>query len=192
MISPGSDKKKKFPYHWKITLVILAFTLTPCLAFGGIYLKNARGSWIHNALASYYNDTDNTALLLSGHLNSLDSKMNYLTYNSTIRTLISRVDDMSLPLALDMIYELENAVSAIMADSPNLTVRWYPMESSKSYGMYCYPFSMFEAEFRMEEEEDRILYETILSMEQETGLWAVRSISRRLNNTGPVQTVLWN
>lgn len=48
MTLPGSNQKRKFPYHWKITLVILTFTLIPSLLFGGIYLKNARSSWIHN------------------------------------------------------------------------------------------------------------------------------------------------
>lgn len=185
MNNHSSHKVRKFPYRWKITLVILIFTLIPCLLFAAASFKSSRTKWVKTALASYYNEADNTALLLSNTLNDMHSKMNYLINNSTIRTLISRVEYLTLPLSLDMISELENAVSAITVDSPDLAVRWYPLYSTKSYGMYCYPLHLFTNEFNPLNETDLSLYQNITQLESETTMWAFRDISRKVNNTGP-------
>ena len=78
-------KARKFPYRWKITLVILMFTLIPCVLFATASFKSARTKWTETTLESYYNAADNTALLLSNTLNDMHSKMNYLINNSTIQ-----------------------------------------------------------------------------------------------------------
>lgn len=178
-------KARKFPYRWKITLVILMFTLIPCVLFATASFKSTRTKWTETTLESYYNAADNTALLLSNTLNDMHSKMNYLINNSTIRTLISRVEYLTLPLSLDMISELENAVSAITVDTPDLAVRWYPLYGTKSYGMYCYPLHLFTDEFDPLSDSDLALYQEITSLESETTMWAFRDISRNVNNTGP-------
>ncbi len=113
--------------------------------------------------------------------------MNYIANNSTIRTLINRIEYLSLPLSLDMITELENAVSAISADSSRLTVRWYPLRSTKAYGIYCYPLNTFKDEFHFDDERDITLYEEISSLSSGSTLWAFRNISRTTNNVDPVE-----
>ncbi len=175
------------PYRWKITLIILGFTCIPSLLFSIFYYRNAHPQWIKTALTSYYNTTDTAALLLSGQVWDLQSKTNYITNNSTIRTLIHRVEYLTLPLSLDMVAELENAVSAISADSPNLTVRWYPLRSTISYGQYCYPLQMLTEEFALEKEESHDLYTEITALSSSDTLWAFRTLSRDTNNTGPAQ-----
>lgn len=182
-----SYKARKIPYRWKIALTILVFTLIPCSVFGTVYFKNTRTKWINTALTPYYNAVDSTALLLSNTINDMQSKMNYLMNNSTIRTLIHRVEYLTLPLSLDMITELENAVSAITVDSPDLAVRWYPLNSTLSYGKHCYPLHLFTDEFNQEDEADLLLYQQITSLDSGTTMWAFRNISRDVNNTGPAE-----
>lgn len=180
-------KTRKLPYRWKITLVILIFMLIPCSMFATAIYKNNRSTWIKSALESYYNAADSSALLLSNTFNDMQSKMNYLINNSSIRTLINRVEYLTLPLSLDMVSELENAVSAISVDSPDLAVRWYPFNSDISYGRYCYPLSLFTDEFNNEDEKDILLYQQITSLESETIMWSFRDIARDVNNSGPVE-----
>ena len=187
MKNVSSYKARKLPYRWKITLVILIFTMVPSSIFGITYYKNTQAKWVKSALASYYIEAEYTSLLLSNTLNDLRSKMNYLINNSTIRTLINRVEYLTLPLSIDMVSELENAVSAISADSPDLAIRWYPLDSTLSYGRYCYPLHIFTDEFDMENEADLSLYQQITNLESETTMWAFRDISRDVNNTGPVE-----
>ena len=182
-----SYNARKITYRWKITLVILMFTLIPCSIFGITYYKTTHTKWVKSALSSYCYEAENTSLLLSHTLNDLRSKMNYLINNSTIRTLINRVEYLTLPLSIDMVSELENAVSAISAETPDLAVRWYPLDSSLSYGRYCYPLHFFSDEFDMTDEADLSLYQQITSLESEATMWAFRDISRGVNNSGPAE-----
>ena len=156
-MSPQS-KPRKLPHRWRITLTILTLVLIPYIILASVFYKNAREEWISSALSTYYNEAETSGLHLSNTFSEMQSKMHYLANNSTIRTLISRVEYLTLPLAIDMIDELENAVSAITVDSPALVVRWYPLKTDRTYGTYCYPFQLFKDEFDSNIASDTLLY----------------------------------
>lgn len=185
-MSPQS-KPRKLPHRWRITLTILTLVLIPYIILASVFYKNAREEWISSALSTYYSEAETSGLHLSNTFSEMQSKMHYLANNSTIRTLISRVEYLTLPLAIDMIDELENAVSAITVDSPALAVRWYPLKNDKTYATYCYPFQSFQDEFDPNAESDTLLYQSIIDSPLNTPLWAVRSISRSANNRGPIE-----
>lgn len=185
-MSPQS-KPRKLPHRWRITLTILTLVLIPYIILASVFYKNAREEWISSALSTYYNEAETSGLHLSNTFSEMQSKMHYLANNSTIRTLISRVEYLTLPLAIDMIDELENAVSAITVDSPALVVRWYPLKTDRTYGTYCYPFQLFKDEFDSNNASDALLYQSIIDSTLNTPLWAVRNISRSANNMGPIE-----
>lgn len=180
-------RPRKASHRWKIILTIFILVLIPYMILASVFYKSARRDWISTALSSYYSDADASALQLSNAFSEMQSKMHYLINNSTIRTLISRVEFLTLPLAIDMIDELENAVSAITVDSPALVVRWYPINNNKTYGAYCYPFQLFKEEFDFQDETDSSLYEAITDSTLNTPLWTVRNIARSVNNVGPIE-----
>lgn len=180
-------KPKKLLQRQRIALAVLALVLIPYMILASVFYKSAHKEWIAAALASHYSEADASALHLSNAYSEMQSKAQYLVNNSTIRTLMSRVEFLTLPLAIDMMDELENAVSAIVVDAPSLVVRWYPLKSDKAYGTYCYPFQLFEDEFSSDNEDDALLYQSIVGATLNTPFWTVRNISRAANNAGPAE-----
>lgn len=183
--------KKKFrriPYTHRIALVILLFTLLPCTLLEIFYLKNITTDWEKDILAEYQNTTDYTALLMSKTLTEMQSKMQYLQNDFEIRSYLTRIRNMPLSNALDFITTTNSAVSSVTAGSPNLTVRWYPYESTLSYGDYCYTLEQFRSEFTNGSNDTA--YQKILSLKEGELLWMVRDIARENNNKGIPQTML--
>lgn len=181
-------KLRKIPYTHRIALVILVFTLLPCTLLEILYLKNARADWKKDILVDYQNTTDSVALIMSKTLTEMQSKMQYLMNDFEIRTYLTRVKNLPLSNALDFITSINRAVSSVTAGSPGMTVRWYPHESTLSYGEYCYTLELFAEEFL--DGADDAAYQKILSLTEGTPLWLVRDIAREYNNKGTPQTML--
>jgi len=175
-------KIRKLSYTHRITLVILLFSLLPCILLGSIYLKNASLKWKKDILINYQNDTDATALIMSKTITEFESKMQYLLNHYELRSYLSRIDDLDIPQALDMIAATNETVSSVTVGSPDIAVRWYPHKSNISYGNYCYTLERFAEEF-----EAGVLdpcYLEILALEDADYLWKVRNIARGGNNRG--------
>jgi len=166
---------KKISYNHRIALVILIFTLLPCTLLEVSYLKNSLPDWKETALNKYQNHVDSTAVSLSKTFTELESKMNYIFNNSSVRTSMAHINHISLVQALDLIIELDKTAEAITADSPKMTVRWYPYESVTAYGSYCYTLEQFTEDFS---KDDYMLYQDILALQKGQYLWAVRDIVR--------------
>jgi len=179
---------KKLSYTHRITLVILIFSLLPCLLLGSIYLKNASTKWKKDILINYQNDTDTTALIMSKTITEFQAKMQYLINNYELRSYLSRIDNLDIPQALDMIAATNETVSSITVGNNDMTVRWYPHKSTISYGNYCYTLERFAEEF-----QDGPLdscYQKILALDTGDYLWKVRKIAREGNNRGTPREML--
>lgn len=181
-------KLKKIPYTHRIALVILLFTLLPCTLLEILYLKNAQADWKKDILVDYQNTTDSVALIMSKTLTEMQSKMQYLMNDFEIRTYLTKIKNLPLENALDFIASTKRAVSSVTTGSPGITVRWYPHESTISYGEYCYTLERFAEEFS--DGTDNATYREILSLTEGTPLWTVRNIARGDNNKGTSQTML--
>lgn len=175
----------KIPYKHRIAIVILLFTLFPCIFVETIYLKNIQQDWTRAAVADYQNDVDSSALLISKSITGLHSKMEHVLNSSSIRSSIAQINKLSLVQALDFISILNEIAGSITADSQVLTVRWYPYLSTISYGDYCYTLDMFAAEFPLGINDPD--YQFILALNEGESFWQVRNISREINNAGTPQ-----
>ena len=179
---------KKIPYKHRVTIVIFLFTLIPCILLETIYFKNIQQDLIHVALVDHQNDVDSAALLISKNISGLHSKMEYVLNSSSVRSSISQVNKLSLIQALDLVSVLSEIAGSITAESPTLTVRWYPHLSQISYGNYCYTLDIFSQEFPFNRQDSN--FQEIISLNEGQTLWQVRDISRELNNTGTPETRL--
>ena len=176
-------KLRKLSYSHRIALTILLFTLLPCILLEAVYLRNARSDWSRAVLLAHQNEVDSNALLLSATVGSLQSKMNYVLNSASVRSSIAQVNRLSLVQALDFITVLNETEASITADSPHLTVRWYPYLCTRPYGNYCYPLRQFTEEFSAADP----CCQEILSLHEGQFLWMERELSREMNNSGALE-----
>lgn len=190
---------RSIPYHHRIALALLVFTLVPCLLLEIIYLKNVRSTWKQTALSECYNTADTNALLLSRKIMELQSKQQYILNNTSVRSAIAQINQYTLVQQLDMIITLEDAAASITADNPDLNIRWYPYLCTYTYGSCCYPLTQLQEEFyetfsssadQVFSENQDDLYETILSLEEGEQFWMIRDISRQPGSHGTLSQYL--
>lgn len=182
----GSLKKES--YTRSIALVIISFTLLPCLILGGIYLKKAHSEWKEDILSEHQNEVDFNALFISKNITELQLKMQYLLNNVQIRSHLSRLNTMPIHKALDFVDDTEEAVYSMTAANENLEIRWYPYSSPYSYGSYCFVMERFTSEFPLGTEDPG--YQAILALKEGNLAWQVRDVARGENNRGTVETRL--
>ncbi len=173
---------KKISYKHRVASVILIFTLLPCILLGNIYLNSAKQNWKKSALAPYQSSVDSCALLMSKIITGQLSKIEYLRNNSSARSAISQINDISLTEALDLIYTLNELVGSITSDNTALSVRWYPHLSTRNYGSYCYTLESFSNEFQLSYSDP--LFQQITALDEGQILWVTRNISREINHKG--------
>lgn len=176
---------KKIPYTHRIALVILIFSLLPCVLLEIIYIQKTQQERTESVLLDYQNIVDSNALLLSKNLSAIQSKMEYVLNNSSIRSGISQINNLSLVQTLDFINLLDETVKSVTADDRSLVIRWYPYLSTASYGNHCYTLDIFANEFTLGSEDP--CYLEIMSLTGKQTLWKTRDISRAPNNTGPTE-----
>ena len=127
---------KKIPYNRLVAIVILLFTSIPCIILGVIYLQSERNTQKQSILSEYYTYADATATMASKTLASLESKMGYLMFDFEIHSHLSEINDLSLSQTIDLVHEINDAISIISLDNSSVTARWYPTLSTTSYGNY--------------------------------------------------------
>jgi len=179
---------KRNTYTSRIAGIILAFSLLPCTLFGGLYLSNILSDWRSETLADFRADTDSTALLISKNLADMQSKMQYLQNNYEIRAYLSRIGELTIPQALDMLTVTNDVVASVSAGALDIEIRWYPHGSNLSYGNYYYTLERFSEEFPKVTEDP--VYQQIIAQEEGGFLWKVRKIAREKDNKGNPQEMI--
>lgn len=174
-------------------MVLLLFTMIPCIILGTAYLRSTSPNWKQDILSEYQSTTDNHALSISRKLTELSSKQHYLINNHSVRNVIAQINRHNLVQKLEMINTLEEMVSSVSADNQNLRIRWYPYQTDYAYGSSCLPFEQFQQEFYKEFPEAAIqnskgiyaqLYQEILSLKDGEQLLMVRNASEQTKNNG--------
>lgn len=167
---------KKIPYNRLVAIVILLFTSIPCIILGVIYLQSERNTQKQSILSEYYTYADATATMASKTLASLESKMGYLMFDFEIHSHLSEINDLSLSQAIDLVHEINDAISIISLDNSSVTARWYPTLSTTSYGNYCHTLNVLAAEFPAGSDDPG--YQEILALKDNQRLWKFRKVSR--------------
>lgn len=174
-------------------MVLLLFTMIPCIVLGTAYLKSSSPNWKQDILSEYQSTTDNNALSISRKLTELSSKQQYLINNHSVRNVIAQINRHNLVQKIEMINTLEEMVSSVSADNQNLRIRWYPYQTNYIYGSSCFPFEQFQREFYEEFPEAAIqnskgiyaqLYQEILSLKDGEQLLMIRNDSEQNRNSG--------
>ena len=173
---------QKIPYNHRVAIVILLFTLIPCIILGVTSLQTERNEKKEILLSDYYAYIDTTATLASKTISSLESKMDYLRYNYEIHSYFSIINELTLSQTFDLIREMNNAASIIALDNSDVTARWYPLSSTTSYGDYCHPLSVFASEFPAGSADPTYL--DILALNNNESLWKSRNLARQPDAPG--------
>ena len=175
----------KIPYNHRVAIVIMLFTLLPCIILGGIYLQSERNKQKQILFSNYYSYVDTTATLTSKTINSMETKMDYLLYNFNAQSYFAHIENLSLSDALGLIEETKKAVSVISLENGSITARWYPVASTKDYGDYCQTLDTLASEFPGGLADSD--FQAIYTLDNYNLLWDVRNIVRQHSDTNVSQ-----
>lgn len=168
--------KKKLAFNHRIAIIILVFSLLPCVALEIIYLRTTQHKWTQSALAVYQANVESNAAIISKNINELTSKIQYLKNNPTIRSSFSSLNKLTLEQKLDFSSLLDEAVTSVTIDSPDLVVCWYPYLSTNSLGKHCHTLNVFMEEFPLKSEDPS--YQEITTLKENQFVWKIREVYR--------------
>ena len=172
----------KIPYNHRVAIVIMLFTLLPCIILGSIYLRTERNQEKQSLLSNYYSYVDTTATLASKTISSMEAKMDYLIYDFKIQPYLANINELTLSETLALIDEIREAVSIISLENSNVTARWYPEASTTTCGDYCQTLDMLISEFPNGSDDPD--YQSIFTLKDYHLLWKVRNIIRQPGDLG--------
>ena len=167
----------RIPYNHRVAIVIMLFTLLPCIILGSVYLQSERNKQKQSLFSNYYSYVDTTATLTAKTVNSMETKMDYLLYDFNVQSYLAHIDDLSLSDTLGLMDEIKRAVSIISLENSSITARWYPVASTQNYGDSCQTLDTLVSEFPGGFDDPD--FQEIYTLDNYNFLWKARNIVRQ-------------
>lgn len=171
--------KKHISYQMRISLVLALFAIIPFLSITTVYLRSEQKKWENNALNDYAQELIINCRSFDRRLQEMKDKLIYINNSTAIRSALAHVDKMSIAEGLDYVNLLQDTVEALTANNKKMTLRWYPVLSTREYGSYSYTLDRLEAELN---EDAHSCASEIMNLKNGEILVDIRKIRREAKN----------